>query len=296
MRGEANFDHLDQAISDLTEAVKLNPNDHEAYFELGNMFNNRADLNKSPADYDKAISALTSAIKLKPDNFCYNQRGIAYLGKGDYQNAIADFKDEHDDTSACNMGAAHFALGDYQQAINDYESGGMFGEPNHEGIAEANYALGNLNEALKNFRASASEGWGLNQVGGISFSRRPFFYVWLIEVEQSQDIQQANKNLSDGLLTHSEYKFDDCMPEIGDYLLNHVSEANLLSKINDAGSKNFDQSKCEAMFFVGMKHLLSSDPIGAKTFFQICVDRGEKAFNGYQFSKARLAHLARDGK
>ena len=43
-------------------------------------------------DYESAIENFTKAIKLKPDySEAYNNRGIAYTGKGDYEKAIEDY-------------------------------------------------------------------------------------------------------------------------------------------------------------------------------------------------------------
>ena len=46
--------------------------------------------NKS--EVDRAIGDYTKAINLKPNYAnAYNNRGVAYYGKGDYEKAIADF-------------------------------------------------------------------------------------------------------------------------------------------------------------------------------------------------------------
>jgi tetratricopeptide (TPR) repeat protein len=59
----------DKAISDFTEAIKLDPNYAIAYFDRGMVYD-------ETKDYDKAISDYTQAIRLDPFNFdAYNNRG-----------------------------------------------------------------------------------------------------------------------------------------------------------------------------------------------------------------------------
>jgi tetratricopeptide (TPR) repeat protein len=78
----------DHAIVDCTEAIRLDPNDAEAYKERGNAY-------FSKRDYDHAIADCTEAIRLgllSPDyDLPYVLRAWAYLGKEDYDQAIADY-------------------------------------------------------------------------------------------------------------------------------------------------------------------------------------------------------------
>jgi len=83
---------LNEAIRCYSKAIKLRPDSSALFFVRGRAYR----LNKQ---YDNAISDLTRAIALKPSYAeAYNHRGVAYVGKGLNQQAMADFK------KACEFG------------------------------------------------------------------------------------------------------------------------------------------------------------------------------------------------
>jgi len=86
-RGRTAFDqkNYDRAITEFTEAIRLNPN-----YELAYYF--RAETYIMKEDHDKALADFTQAIRLSPnDTVNYNERGYVYILKNDYDRAIADF-------------------------------------------------------------------------------------------------------------------------------------------------------------------------------------------------------------
>jgi tetratricopeptide (TPR) repeat protein len=72
------------------------------------------------------INFYTEAIHLDPDwSWPYNNRGIAYANKGDYDQAISDYNqalklDPNYAQAYVNRGCAYADKGDYDQAISDY--------------------------------------------------------------------------------------------------------------------------------------------------------------------------------
>jgi hypothetical protein len=86
-RGRAAYTqkNYDMAITEFTEAIRLNPN-----YELAYYF--RAETYVYKEDYDKALADFTQAIRLSPnDTDNYNERGYVYIIRNEYDRAIADF-------------------------------------------------------------------------------------------------------------------------------------------------------------------------------------------------------------
>ena len=77
------------------------------------------------ASISKRLRTFDKAIELNPDIAdAYNNRGIAYAGKGEFERAIADYdkaiKFKPDVADAYNnRGNAHSDKGEYKRAIAD---------------------------------------------------------------------------------------------------------------------------------------------------------------------------------
>ena len=77
--------NYDQAISEYTKAIKINPNYESAYGNRGGSYANRGDLPNAISDY-------TKAIELNPNDVMnYYNRGTVYKDKGDLAQAVSDF-------------------------------------------------------------------------------------------------------------------------------------------------------------------------------------------------------------
>ena len=95
------------------------PQDHIFY-------NNRGIDYGEKGEYDLAIKDFTKAIDLKPEYaIAYNNRGAVYRNKGEYDQAIEDcskaiqLKPDYAEPYS-NRGAAYRNKGDYERAIKDY--------------------------------------------------------------------------------------------------------------------------------------------------------------------------------
>lgn len=105
-------------IEYLSEAIRLKPDDADAYDDRGVAYANLG-------QYQRAIDDFNEAIRLKPDFAkAYNNRGGAYLELGQQQRAIEDFNKairlKPDFAMAYqNLGNAYYDLGQYQRAIED---------------------------------------------------------------------------------------------------------------------------------------------------------------------------------
>jgi len=81
-----NIGNYNRAISDFTEAIKLDPNCYDAYFYRGWAYGETKRYVNSIADY-------TQYIKIYPNSSAaYYNRGIVYYNKGKYDMAITDFE------------------------------------------------------------------------------------------------------------------------------------------------------------------------------------------------------------
>jgi tetratricopeptide (TPR) repeat protein len=93
---------------------------------LGPPYNNRGLAYARKGDYDRAIADLNEAIRFQPTNSTsYNNRGYAYFGKRDYDRAVADFEQsirfDRNHASAYNgRGLCYANKGDYDRAVADY--------------------------------------------------------------------------------------------------------------------------------------------------------------------------------
>ncbi|MEK7485684.1 MAG: tetratricopeptide repeat protein [Planctomycetota bacterium] len=76
---------LEGAIADYTEAIRLNPQSADAYINRGNAKNEKQDL-------DSAVTDFTEAIRLNPQHSgAYINRGVVKQKKKDLEGAIADY-------------------------------------------------------------------------------------------------------------------------------------------------------------------------------------------------------------
>ena len=119
----------DRAIEDYNQAIRLSPNYASAYLNRGVAYRNKGDIEKAIADY-------TEAVRLNPnDADAYYNRGLAYYNKSDHDRAIADYTEAvrlnpNDADAYNNRGSAYFNKGDYDRAIADYEAALRI-NPNH---------------------------------------------------------------------------------------------------------------------------------------------------------------------
>ncbi|MHC5594492.1 MAG: tetratricopeptide repeat protein [Nostoc sp.] len=125
--GGAKADKKDYqgAIANYNQALKINPNNPDAYFRRGAAYNELK-------DYPTAFKDFEQVIRLTPKNaIAYAYRGFVRAQLKDYQGALADGEkalslndDPKSRTSAfayAVLGVAHLGLNDYQKAIADVD-------------------------------------------------------------------------------------------------------------------------------------------------------------------------------
>jgi len=113
----------ERRIASCTALIQSDELDNEnlahAYNNRGTAYQSGGELDKAISDFSEAIR-----LEPK-DALAFNNRGIAYDKKGDFALAIADFSTAlklkpGDDRVLKSRGWAHFWHGDYDSAINDW--------------------------------------------------------------------------------------------------------------------------------------------------------------------------------
>ena len=110
-------------LQEYNEAVRLNLNDADAYYDRGNVYARLGVSQRAIDDYDEAI-------RLDPQHFqAYGNRGIAYFNVAEPQQAIKDFGQairvnpldasayENRAITNLNLGELHKAIDDFSEAI-----------------------------------------------------------------------------------------------------------------------------------------------------------------------------------
>jgi tetratricopeptide (TPR) repeat protein len=111
--------YCNRAIAEYDNAIRLTPNNVIA-------FNNRGLAYAAKKDYDRAIADFNAEIKLDPNGPAgFSNRGNAYEAKQDYDRAIADYSeaiklDSSNVATFNNRGLAYENKRDYDRAIADY--------------------------------------------------------------------------------------------------------------------------------------------------------------------------------
>ena len=129
-RGEAHYldGEYNQAFSELTKAIEIDPGLARAYVTRGMAYNDKG-------EHDLAIADLTKVIEIKPkDARAYVTRGMVYANKGEYGLAIADYSKaiEMDSTitdAYKGRARAYTYLGKYDKAWKDVYEAQTLGRP-----------------------------------------------------------------------------------------------------------------------------------------------------------------------
>jgi tetratricopeptide (TPR) repeat protein len=166
----------EQALADLSEAIRLNSGDSAAYA-------GRAQVRLSKGETDAAIADFTAALSLAPQSGdVLIGRGHAYLVKGLADPAIADFTETirlypKSSTAFNHRGLALRRKGDLQRAIDDYTSAVTLNPIyalayNNRGYAyEANgqrdEAIADFNRALQLDRSLVGASAGLKRLKAV---------------------------------------------------------------------------------------------------------------------------------
>ena len=113
------FGQMEMAIEAYSHVIELNLNNPQAY-------NNRGVAYSGRDDFDRALTDFNKVIELNPsDTIAYNNRGGAHYLKEEYESAVADFTkaielNPNDAIAYNNRGGAHYLKEEYESAIADF--------------------------------------------------------------------------------------------------------------------------------------------------------------------------------
>ena len=110
----------DDALGDLDQAIRINPNIAEAHLQQGLVFYERQ-------QWARATTSFDTAIRLEPTPTAHRLRGIARLRSGQTDRAIEDLDrairlNAEDGYAHYYRGNARAGLGQTEAAIGDYET------------------------------------------------------------------------------------------------------------------------------------------------------------------------------
>jgi tetratricopeptide (TPR) repeat protein/tRNA A-37 threonylcarbamoyl transferase component Bud32 len=137
------------ALSNFSQAIKLNPGFAKAYKDRGNVYLKLKNYQSAIADYDQAI-------KLNPSfAAAYNNRGNVYLKLKNYQAAITDYNQTIKLAPSFagaynNRGITYAELKNYQAAIADYDQAIILNPSD----ADTYRNRGDVYAELKNYQAA----------------------------------------------------------------------------------------------------------------------------------------------
>jgi tetratricopeptide (TPR) repeat protein len=121
-RANSHYERKDyaRAIADYSEAIRFNPQYATAY-------NNRANIYHTQKEYERAIADYSEAIRLNPQHaLAYYNRANSYYARKEYERATADYTEairlnpQYTDAYV-GRGNSSYACQRYDQAITDYD-------------------------------------------------------------------------------------------------------------------------------------------------------------------------------
>ena len=112
-------ENWEEAVANSSEAILLDPESAELYFNRGLAYDNLGRHAEAIQDYDKAISLDQT------DADAHFHRGLAHADLEQFQAAIQDFGeclrlDPEDPEAYFSRGVIYFRLGQYRAALDDY--------------------------------------------------------------------------------------------------------------------------------------------------------------------------------
>ena len=149
-------DEYDKAITELNEAIKLDPNHRNAGKFLAFSYYARGMLYYQNNEFSRAVQDFTKALEYDKDDIDFlKARGMSYMNLGEWGKLIDDFSCviAHDDKDAqvyCIRGSAYGKTEQWENAYADYDKATHLEEKKSlawSGRGFVSFRMNNFNEA-----------------------------------------------------------------------------------------------------------------------------------------------------
>jgi tetratricopeptide (TPR) repeat protein len=272
-RGGAKYakGDLDGAIADCSKAIELKPDYADAYIGRGAARHDKGDL-------DGAVADATKAIELNPfDAGVRYNRAIAVLAKGELEAAIADFTKaielKPDYTNAYhNRGVTKRAKGDLEGAMADYTKAIELNPK----LAWAYHARGCLRYDSRAFTEALVDFHKVLELDS-SLQDHAHFRICLVRTRLGE-AGAAIAELQAYLGGRPVSKPDDWAFKIGHFLIDQLTETELLAAAKNADLKTEVEGLCSAYFYAGSKRLFAGDKATAADYFRKSIATGNAIY------------------
>ena len=187
-RGVVYFEQQNypKAINDFTQILRLQPEHAEAYYKRGLVY-------YKSQDYLKAIQDYTQVIGLRPNTLdaynAYLGRGVAYAANNNLQKAIADYTQmikiqPQKIDGYYRRGRARFFIGDYQGSLDDYNQVIKINPKNEDAYARRCSTYLNLAEYEK-AASDCTEAIKFRPKNEVAYNNRCIAYLNLQEYQKA---------------------------------------------------------------------------------------------------------------
>ena len=244
---------FEKAYSDLDRALELAKTD----IDLRNMHNDRGNVYFTAREYDKAIRDYKKAVSITPE-FAkgWNNLGIAYRAKGDFNEAFANFDRAHirDENAArilVNRGRVYVSLSDAVMAKEDFDKAvsldpGDFSAYLHRAMFE--YSRGEFEAAGDDVDTACER-----------FPKSSYAAIWRFliysrlgrEAEAKEQLEQLFRIR----LVHDVWPM-----QVAQFLLKQINEQQVLSAAAQTDSEEQHKERlAEAYYFLSQYYLIQGD-------------------------------------
>jgi lipoprotein NlpI len=244
----------ERAITDCSEAIRLDPKLANAYLNRGKAYSDKGDFDRAIADYNRAVE-LDPKSSISHNNLC-----DAYLDKGNTDRAIADCDDaiRLDPAFAVayrNRGNAYRYKGEIESAVADYDHAIKLSPK----FLQAYLARGLLRLGVGELSDSLAD---INQASALN-PKDPYTALWLDIVNKRSKLPSR---LAEATTQIDMTKWP--APVIRLYLGQMTPEAVLAAAAHGDASKR-ESEVCEANFFSGELALQHGSKAEATRLFRI---------------------------